>query len=142
MGYPLASTGISARLTEAEHPEVIAALNGGRFNTIRLISGESSVTSETVPYDQALNYCAGGLNTVAFTGSQADSLLNFVLEHSSGSLTIEFMNPSIVKSAKVPDMMRETLVETARLVEARKTLRKAEASIPALSRKIQRLKCR
>ncbi len=140
-GYPLSSTGVSARLAKSEAAEVIAALKGGEFSAIRLVApGGSSVTSQTVPYDQALNYRAGGLNTVAFTGQQADTLLRFAAEHSADPLTLEFLNPSKVAAITLNELQQQTLVETGRLLESREELHRAEASIPALSRKIQRLK--
>ncbi len=141
--YPLTSTGITARLTKGESPEVIAALSGGNFSAIRLSvpSGES-VESQTVPYDQALNYRAGGLNTVAFTGGSADSLLNFAFSHPDEEMTLTYLNPGEVRKIKIAAKDRKVLESTMRLVKSRKDLRQAEAEIPALSRKIQRLKSR
>ena len=141
--YPLTSTGITARLTKSEAPEIIAALKSGNFSAIRISAPDgASVTSATVPYDQALNYRAGGLNTVAFTGAQADSLLRFVASHGSKPLTVEYLNPQKVTSAKIAGQQLETLTATAHLLEAREELHRAEISLPALSRKIQRLKSR
>ena len=141
--YPLTSTGITARLTKGEVPEVIAALSGANFSAIRLsVPTGEYVVSQTVPYDQALNYRAGSLNTVAFTGDTADSLLNFALSHSGEELTVTYLNPGEVRKTKVSESEREILNATMRLVRSRKELRAAEAEIPALSRKIQRLKSR
>lgn len=141
--YPLASTGITARLTKSEAPEVIAALKGGNFSSIRISTPDGrSVTSVTVPYDQALNYRAGGLNTVAFSGESADSIVSFVADNPDVSLTVEYLNPGSVAKAAVSNADRETLLETGRLVEVRRRLHRAETEIPMLSRKIQRLKSR
>lgn len=139
--YPLKSTGITARLNRSEAPEVIACLKGGNFTSIVIsTSAGTSVSSEAVPYDQALNYRAGGLNTVAFIGAQADTLLSFVEAHQNEPLTVTFMNPQKTGHVIVSEAQLRTLRATASLNAARKRLRQAEAEVPALSRKIQRIK--
>lgn len=141
--YPLTGSGIAARLSKGEGAEVIAALSGANFEAIRLSAPDGeSVASESVPYDQALNYRAGGLNTVAFTGHQADSLLLFAADHSGEPLTLTYLNPAVVKSVKISPSQQTALETTGRLVRERKAMLQMEGEIPMLSRKIQHIKGR
>ena len=137
--YPLDGTSITARLSKSEVPEIIAALKGGNFSAIRLVSGGESVESATVPYDQALNYRAGNLNTVAFTGKEVADLLEFVNKHEADKISLEYLNPNAVRSVYISDNEKVALTATCRLFEARRELRQTESSIPVISRKIQRL---
>lgn len=139
-GYPLTGTSITARLSKSEAPEIIAALKGGNFTAIRLLSNGSSIESPKVPYDQALNYRAGGLNTVAFTGSEVIKMLDFINSHAEDKIRIEYLNPEAVKSIMLSDNDRRALIATCRLVNARQKLQKTESLIPVISGKIQRLK--
>ncbi len=138
--YPLTATSVTARLSKSEIPEIIAALKGGNFSAVRFLSDGQSIESQRVPHDQALNYRAAGLNTVAFTGEEVEKMLEFVYNHAEDKIKIEFLNPEAVRNVIMSDGEKATLTATYRLVKAPRELREAEKSIPVISRKIQRLR--
>lgn len=134
--YPLTSTGLIARLLKSEGLELIAA-SGKRFSAIRVVSGNESVESEIVPPDQALNYTANGLTTVAFTGAKADSIAQFVASHVSGEVKLEFLNPGVATSQIIPQPTKNMIMATWQLYEDILSTHRIEKSITINSRKIE-----
>ncbi|MDE7413064.1 MAG: hypothetical protein K2N05_04635 [Muribaculaceae bacterium] len=90
--YPLQSTGMVARLSESRQLELVAVLQGGNFDRIRVNVPSATAESETVAYDQALNYRQGGLNTVLFTGADADSIAKLIADNELNPITVTFLN--------------------------------------------------
>ncbi len=139
--YPLKSTGIAARMMKNEQAEIIAALSGGRFNAIRVTSPQGEVTSDVVPADQALNYTAGGLTTVAFSGNAADSICEFVAAHREQPLTLEYLqNGSAAKRITLSQNQKQWIASTWDLCGANKETRILEKRMLVSSRKIEILR--
>ncbi|MDE6409478.1 MAG: hypothetical protein K2K81_04455 [Muribaculaceae bacterium] len=90
--YPLQSTGVVARLSESRQLELVAALKGGEFDRIRVNAPSVSAETAVVPYDQALNYRRDGLNTVLFTGPEADKVANLIADNELNPITVTFLN--------------------------------------------------
>ncbi|MDE6296418.1 MAG: hypothetical protein K2L89_01095 [Muribaculaceae bacterium] len=90
--YPLTETGVVARLSESRQLELVAALKGGEFDRIRVSAPSVTAESDVVKYDQALNYRANGLNTVLFTGAQADSVAQLISENELNPIMVTFLN--------------------------------------------------
>lgn len=139
--YPLSSTGIAARLMNNEQVELIAALSGKHFNAIRINAGGASVTSQTVPADQALNYTSGGLTTVAFTGPQADSICEIVNSHKGDQVKLEYLqNGGIANSINLTADQKEWIAGTWDVCGAHLEARRLENNILISGRKIEILK--
>lgn len=139
--YPLAGTGIAARMMNNEQAELVAALSGHRFNAIRISCDGQSVTSSTVPADQALNYTSGGLTTVAFTGAGADSICALVAGHASGPVTIEYLQDgAVARSLPLTPDQKEWLAGTWAVCGAHKEARFLEKRMLTDSRKIELLR--
>ena len=53
-----------------------------------------SATAETsvVAYDQALNYRANGMNTVMFSGDEADAVAKLIADNELNPITVTFLN--------------------------------------------------
>lgn len=90
--YPLQSTGLVARLSASRQLELVAVLNGGVFDRIRVNVPSTSVESDIVPYDQAMNYRQGGRNTVLFVGNEADSIASLIADNELNPITVTFLN--------------------------------------------------
>ncbi|MDE6026826.1 MAG: hypothetical protein K2G23_01990, partial [Muribaculaceae bacterium] len=90
--YPLQSTGMVARLSESRQLELVAVLKGGNFDRIRVNAPSATAESAVVPHDQALNYRQGGLNTVMFTGPEADSVAQLIADNELNPITVTFLN--------------------------------------------------
>lgn len=137
-GYPLSGTGITARLTMSESLELIAALSGSTFNAIRAVSGGESVTSATVPHDQGLNYRAAGLNTVAFSGVQADSIASFITAHSAQGVTIQYIeNGKVTGSLPLTATAVNTVSATYTLARAHSETLRLERCLTLDNRKLE-----
>lgn len=139
--YPLDRTGVTARITDNETLEIIAALKGGFFDRIEVSDGSSSATSAVVPNDQALNYRIGNFTTVAFTGPEADNLARLIAE-AQQTPVVNFLNPSRTGSLKLSAQDRETIARTYSLYAKRRKINAAEREVPLLSRKCEILKAR
>ena len=101
--YPLTSTGVVARLSASRQLELVAVLKGGNFDQIRVNGPQSSASSSVVPNDQALNYRQDGMNTVMFTGKEADEVANLIADNELNPVTITFLNNGkTVGSYKLP----------------------------------------
>ena len=90
--YPLHATGIVARLSASLQLELVAVLKGGEFDRIRVNVPSESAESAVVPFDQALNYRQGGLNTVLFSGNETDSIAKLIADNELNPITVTFLN--------------------------------------------------
>lgn len=90
--YPLQQTGMVARLSESRQLELVAVLKGGEFDRIRVNVPSETAETAAVPFDQALNYRQSGLNTVLFTGPEADSVARLIADNELNPITVTFLN--------------------------------------------------
>lgn len=134
--YPLSGPGLAARVMKNEGLELIAA-SRSKFSAIRVSAGDDSATSETVEPDQALNYTAGGLTTVAFTGQKADSIAMIVARHRTEPLKVEFLNPAPVASITLSNDAADMIAATFTLCDAQKQCHLLEKAISIDRRKIE-----
>ena len=132
--YPLSTTGLVARITKSEAFELIGTLRGGNFNRIEVSAGGESAVSETVAFDQALNYREGGLNTVAFSGSAADSIGELISDNAGGGITVRYipLGKTITLS---PDAAR-MIAQTWQLYSAQRKVQHMERLMPLMHKKI------
>lgn len=139
--YPLSSTGIAARMLKSEQFELIAALTGHQFNSISVSNDNgASVSSAVVPADQALNYTAANLTTVAFSGSEANAIGAFVAENSSSPLTLNFLQgEAVVASEKLSDSQKRWIANTWRLTDMQNRVDSLEAARMLNTRRIELL---
>ena len=134
--YPMQKTALVARVTEDEHFELIATLTGAHFNEVGVTSEGETVSSEVVPHDQALNYRAGNLNTVCFSGSRADSVGEFIASHSTSEITVIYLEGKKTGSLTLPSDEKQMIARTWELYAAQKNLHTLEKELPRLSGKI------
>lgn len=138
--YPPASTSLMARLAENGQFELVAACSGKRFNSITVTAPSVSATSDVVPADQALNYMAGNLNVVMFTGTAADSIGHLIADNQLNDITVTFVNNSPVASWKMPLDYSKMIMATYELYASQRDMNAMERCIPMLSRKIDLLR--
>lgn len=134
--YPMQKTALVARVTEEERFELIATLTGGQFNEIGVMSAGETVSSDIVAHDQALNYRAGNLNTVCFYGAKADSVGEFIASHSTGEITVVYLNGKKTGSLILPSDEKQMVARTWELYAAQRHLHSLEKELPRLSGKI------
>lgn len=140
-GYPLTATGLTARITESGQLELIAALSGGTFDRIKVEAGGESAETETVPFDQGLNYRTGGLNTVAFTGGKADTVAG-VIASAAGAVKVIYLNGRQSGSLTLSAPAKEAISTTYRYTETSRRLALLERRLPMLQQKIKILEAR
>lgn len=134
--YPLKSTGLCARVLSNEGLELVAA-SKSRFCAIRATSGSATAETEVVPPDQALNYTAAGLTTVAFTGAKADSLAMLIASAEGAPVKIEYLNPAVTATYTLSPQQREEITATWNLYHNRCRTHLLEKSIANTARKIE-----
>ena len=134
--YPLQQTGLVARITEDERFELIAVLSGGVFNQIMVSGGQGEAETKVVPHDQALNYRAGKLNTVCFSGGAADTVGMYISDNMPDNLTVTYLNSGKSSSFRLPADQKEMIAATYQLYAAQKETHHLERTIPMLSRRI------
>lgn len=137
--YPLTSTGLVARITENENIELVAALAGGTFDRLTVSAprlGEQS--TDVVPHDQALNYRAAGLNTVAFSGLRADSVARLIALAPEGSVTVAYG----ATSRRLPAAEQQMIADTWRLADAHRQAQIKERQLLITDQKIKILQQR
>lgn len=134
--YPLTQTGLVARVTEDERFELIATLTGGFFNEIAATSDGVTASSGVVPHDQALNYRAGNLNKVCFSGEKADSVGALIAAHQSGPVTVSYLDGRRTGSLQLPADERLMVAATWQLYSMQKKAHSLEKEMPRLSGKI------
>lgn len=138
--YPLRSTGLVARINDNGQFELIAALAGQPFDCIEVQAPEVTVSSATVPNDQALNYRTAALTTVLFTGPEADSIGEMISENELNPLTVVYMQGRPVKSVKLSDGEAKMISYTYMLYKRRQDLAHLERKVPMLHEKINLLR--
>lgn len=139
--YPLVSTGIAARMTKNEQVELVAALADARFDAIRVTSGDESAQTQVVPADQALNYTAAGLTTVAFSGPQADSVCMLVSRHIADPITLEYLqNGKLSNRVNLTSPQKDWIGGTWSVCGAHREARLLENTMLIDSRKLEILK--
>ncbi len=134
--YPMLKTALLARVTQDERFELIATLTGGHFNEIGVTAAGETVASEVVPHDQALNYRAGNLNTVYFSGEKADSVGQFISTHSTDEITVIYLDKTKSGTLLLPSDEKQMIARTWELYAAQKNLHSLEKELPRLSGKI------
>ena len=134
--YPLSVTGLVARVSEDERFELIATLSGTHFNQIAVSSDGETVSSDIVPHDQALNYRAGNLDRVCFTGDKADSIGMLIAQHESSAITTAFLEEKRTAGFQLPADQKQMVAATWRLYDMQKKAHLLEKEIPRLSGKI------
>lgn len=136
-------TGVIARITESGEFELIATLRGGTFSAIEISDGSESVRSATVPYDKALNYRTSAANIVAFKGSEADSIGDFIASHQNKSLKISFFSEGKKQSsADISEVHKKMISLTWDYINATNRKEKAERQFLLLSEKAKILETR
>ncbi len=134
--YPMQTTALVARVTEDERFELIATLTGAHFNEVGVTSAGETVSTEVVPHDQALNYRAGNLNTVCFSGSSADSVGQFIATRSNDQFLVTYLNGKKTGSLTLPSDEKQMIARTWELYAAQRNLHMLEKELPRLSGKI------
>lgn len=134
--YPLHQTGLVARITEDERFDLIATLTGAVFNEVAVTADGQTVQSAVVPHDQALNYRAGNLNTVCFSGEKADSIGAFIGSVGDVKATVHYLNGSRTGSLVLPADEKDMIAATWQLYSRQKRLHSLEKEIPRLSGRI------
>ena len=134
--YPMQKTALVARVTEDEHFELIATLTGAHFNEIGVTAAGETRSSEVVPHDQALNYRAGNLNTVCFSGAKADSIGQLVALNSTAEVTVVYLDGKKTGSLNLPSDEKQMIARTYELYSAQRNLHNLEKELPRLSGKI------
>mgnify|MGYP005946645405 CR=1 FL=1 len=139
--YPLQNTGLVARISNGERLEIIAALKGSTFNSIRVESGDLSAESAVVPHDQALNYRREGLNTVMFSGAQADSVAQLIADNELNPVKIVYLeNGKIKGNWQIPEDYKKMVSASWMLYSSRSRQIKLEGYMKMLSKKIEILR--
>lgn len=139
--YPLHNTGLVARISNGERLEIIAALKGSTFNSIRVESGDLSAESAVVPHDQALNYRREGLNTVMFSGAQADSVAQIIADNELNPVKIVYLENGKVKGNwQMPEDYKKMVSATWMLYSSRSRQIKLEGYMKMLCKKIEILR--
>ncbi len=139
--YPLQNTGLVARISNGERLEIIAALKGSTFNSIRVESGDLSAESAVVPHDQALNYRREGLNTVMFSGAQADSVAQLIADNELNPVKIVYLeNGKIKGNWQIPEDYKKMVSATWMLYSSRSRQIKLEGYMKMLCKKIEILR--
>lgn len=134
--YPLSVTGLVARVSKDERFELIATLTGKVFNEIGVSSGGESVGSAVVPHDQALNYRAGNLNKVCFSGEKADSIGAFIAAHDASDVTVTYLQGGRTASLQLPADEKRMISATWQLYNAQREMNRLEKELPRLTGRI------
>lgn len=134
--YPMQTTALIARVTEDIRFELIATLTGAHFNEIGVSASGETVSSDVVPHDQALNYRAGNLNTVSFTGGPADTIGQFISTHAMDPVTVVYLDGKRTGSLNLPSDQKQMIARTWELFDAQRQLHSLEKELPRLSGKI------
>lgn len=139
--YPLQSTGLVARISNGESLELIAAYKGATFNSITVESGQHSASSALVPYDQAINYRNGDLNTVMFSGPEADAVAELIANNDLNNISVIFKENNTVKGKwQIPSDYKKMVTATWLLYSARKQQISLEGALRMYNAKINILR--
>lgn len=140
MSYPLTATGIIARITAEEEFEIVAALDGSTFTSLEAVTNDGKKAySDTIKWDQALNYRVGTLNIVSFQGKANDDIAELIA-NSHDQVTIVYKNPASAGSIRLTPETQHKFRETWLLYRTQKDVEHLEHTVPLLSRKIDILR--
>lgn len=91
-GTLFSNTGIEARLTPAGEFYIISSLNGNpvKHTSVSLSKNGEVAQTETVPYDDAINYRSGNSEMITFSAARCDTLGRFAVTHDNYKLTLTF----------------------------------------------------
>lgn len=134
--FPPVQTGITARITQNEGFELIAASTSATFDQIKVNAGGEEAISDVVPHDQALNYRAGSLNRVCFYGNAADSIGILIASHLPDTITLTFINGGKSSNYTIPADQKEMIAATWQLYSSQREAHRLESEIPRLSRQV------
>ncbi len=135
--YPLQSTGVVARISNGEKLELIAALKNSTFNSLRVESAGQSAETAIVPHDQALNYRREGINTVMFSGKEADAVAQLIADNELNPIRVVYLENGKVKSSwQMPENYKKNVSATWMLYSSRMEQMRLEGYQHLLSRKI------
>ena len=129
---PLTSTGIYARINENENLELIATLAGKTFNRIAI----GDLFSNVVPHDQAFNYRHERFNTVYFSSGKADTIAEYIANHKSEKINLEFLEGSRKNSFQIPEDEKMMIAKTWNLYQTKKETLELHKKLWFFSRKI------
>lgn len=139
--YPLQATGMIARISNNETLELIAALKGATFNSVSVVCGEDTASSAVVPYDQALNYRRDGINTVMFSGEEADNVARLIADNQLNNVKVVFTENGKTKSSwQMPDDYKKMISATWMLYSSRRQQMQLENRITLDNHKIAIIK--
>lgn len=133
---PFTSTGIYARINEYEKLELIATLGGSTFNRLGVGTGNSVYFSETVPHDQAFNYRHERFNTVYFSGGKADTIAEYISNHRSEKLKLDFLEGNKKTSFSLPAEEKSMISQTWNLYSSQLEAKKLQKELWICSKKI------
>ena len=123
--------------------EIVASLRNGDFNNIRVVSDKGSCQSDTVPYDNALNYRSGNVDIVAFGGAKADSIGALVARSIDIPVRLEYVGgKGVAGSIQLSHDQKEMIAATWRIVDMHRNLNRTERMLPLYNEKIRVLKSR
>lgn len=139
--YPLQNTGVVARLSESRQLELVGVLKGGEFDHIRVNVPSQTAETAVVPFDQALNYRQGGLNTVLFTGPEADSVAQLIADNELNPITVTFLNGGkTIRTWKMDHDNAKMITMTYLLYSANKDHKRLEQESLKLGEKLKLLR--
>lgn len=139
--YPLSTTGLVARMTVNQQLELIATLKGKTFDRIEVRTPEETLASETVPYDQALNYRRDGLTTVMFSGTRADSIARIIAENELNQVQVIYLEGDGTRGEwTIPQDFKKMITTTSLFASARREQIMLEAKVRMLHEKIKLLR--
>lgn len=134
--YPLKSTGLIARINDSGQFELIAALSGKPFESISVVSGEDTATSDVVPNDQALNYRTDALTTVSFTGAKADSIGMLIADNELNPISVSFISSRPVGPIRLSAADAKMISYTYMFYKTNRDMQRLERMVPMLHEKI------
>lgn len=134
--YPLKGNGVITRINDNGQLELIAALKGAPFDKIAVRTGETTIMSDTVPNDQALNYRVDGFSTVLFTGPRAVEIAKTIADNQLNHVAINYYGSNLILSWTVPQDVKEMIMSTYMLYSSQQDAARLEKRIPMLHEKI------
>lgn len=136
-------SGLIARITESNELELIATLRGGTFSAIEITNGNEYCKSAVVPYDKALNFRTSSANIVAFKGCEADSIGQFIANHSQKTIKLNFFSGNSKQSSIViAEAQKEMIALTWKYIDAIRGKQQAERRSILLTEKAKIIETR
>lgn len=87
------TTGISPRVTQSGEFYIVSSVNTSgnlHHSSLSLVSDGATVTTDTVPYDSALNYRINNSETVTFSANRCGEFGKFASDHRNAPATLIF----------------------------------------------------